>query len=82
MARFSGQCTDRLNRRNGTYHNRKAVRISTKAGESPPPIENIPQTESRVKSMILKLGIFLVTAGAIKLCVALIIRAREKRGKT
>ena len=32
--------------------------------------------------MILKLGIFLVTVGAIKLCVALIIRAREKRGKT
>nr|DAT26701.1 MAG TPA: hypothetical protein [Caudoviricetes sp.] len=31
--------------------------------------------------MILKLGIFLVAVGAVKLCVALVLRAREKRGK-
>jgi len=31
--------------------------------------------------MILKLGIFLVAVGLAKLLVALIMRAREKRGK-
>ena len=30
--------------------------------------------------MILKLGIFLVAVGAAKLCVALIMRAKQKRG--
>ena len=31
--------------------------------------------------MILKLGIFLVAVGLAKLLVALVMRAREKRGK-
>lgn len=31
--------------------------------------------------MILKLGIFLVVLGLVKLLVALIMRAREKRGR-
>lgn len=31
--------------------------------------------------MILKLGIFLVVIGAAKLCVALIMRVKQKRGK-
>jgi len=31
--------------------------------------------------MILKLGIFLVAAGTVKLCIAFIMRAKEKRGK-
>jgi len=31
--------------------------------------------------MILKLGIFLVVVGVVKLAVALIMRAKEKRGK-
>lgn len=31
--------------------------------------------------MILKLGIFLVVVGAVKLAVALIMRVKEKRGK-
>lgn len=31
--------------------------------------------------MILKLGIFLVAVGLVKLLVALAIRAKEKRGK-
>ena len=50
-------------------------------GESPPPIRNITQTQSRVKSMLLKLGVFLVAVGLVKLLVAFILRAREKRGK-
>ena len=48
---------------------------------SPPPIRNITQTQSRVKSMLLKLGVFLVAVGLVKLLVAFILRAREKRGK-
>lgn len=31
--------------------------------------------------MILKLGIFLVAVGMVKLLAALIVRAKEKRGK-
>lgn len=31
--------------------------------------------------MILKIGIFLVVIGLVKLLVALIARAKEKRGK-
>lgn len=31
--------------------------------------------------MILKLGIFLVALGAVKLLIALYFRAKEKRGK-
>ena len=31
--------------------------------------------------MILKIGIFLVAVGLVKLLVALITRAKEKRGK-
>ena len=31
--------------------------------------------------MILKLGVFLVLVGIVKLCIALVLRAREKRGK-
>lgn len=31
--------------------------------------------------MILKLGIFLVAAGLVKLIIALAMRAKEKRGK-
>ena len=31
--------------------------------------------------MILKLGIFLVTVGIAKLAIALIMRAKEKKGK-
>lgn len=81
MARFDDQCTDRLNHRHNTYHNRQVHRLDLKAGESPPPIKNISQTQSRVKSMILKLGVFLVVVGIVKLCIALVLRAREKRGK-
>ena len=32
-------------------------------------------------SMLLKLGVFLVAVGLVKLLVAFILRAREKRGK-
>lgn len=32
-------------------------------------------------SIILMLGIFLVIAGAVKLCVALIARAHQKKGE-
>ena len=45
------------------------------------PSGNITQTQSRVKSMLLKLGVFLVAVGLVKLLVAFILRAREKRGK-
>lgn len=31
--------------------------------------------------MILKLGIFLVAVGIVKLCVAAIMKLKEKRGK-
>lgn len=31
--------------------------------------------------MILKLGIFLVAMGLVKMLVALVLRAKEKRGK-
>lgn len=31
--------------------------------------------------MILKLGIFLVVLGVIKMCIALYLRAKEKRGR-
>ena len=31
--------------------------------------------------MLLKIGIFLVVVGLVKLLVALIVRAKEKRGK-
>ena len=58
MARAGGKCTDRLNRRGGTNHNRQAIRLEPKAGESPPPTKNITQTQSRVKGMLLKIGIF------------------------
>lgn len=44
-------------------------------------IGKITQTQSRVKSMLLKLGVFLVAVGLVKLLVAFILRAREKRGK-
>lgn len=54
-------------------HNRRAT--------SPPPIKNITQTQCRVKSMILKLGVFFVVLGVVKLLVALIVRAKEKEGK-
>ena len=81
MARAGGKCTDRLNRRGGTNHNRQAIRLEPKAGESPPPTKNIAQTQSRVKSMILKLGIFLIAVGLAKLLVALVMRAKEKRGR-
>lgn len=81
MARTGGKCTDRLNRRSGTNHNRQTIKLEPKAGESPPPIKNITQTQSRVKGMILKLGIFLVAVGLVKLLAALIMRAKEKRGK-
>ena len=65
MARAGGKCTDRLNRRGGTN----------------PPTKNITQTQSRVKGMLLKIGIFLVAAGLVKMLVALVMRAKEKRGK-
>ena len=81
MARAGGKCTDRLNRRGGTNHNRQAIRLEPKAGESPPPTKNITQTQSRVKGMLLKIGIFLVVAGLTKLTIALIMRAREKSGR-
>ena len=81
MAIAGGKCTDRLNRRGGTNHNRQAIRLEPKAGESPPPTKNITQTQSRVKGMLLKIGIFLVAAGLVKLLVALVMRAKEKRGK-
>ena len=80
MAIAGGKCTDRLNRRGGTNHNRQAIRLEPKAGESPPPTKNITQTQSRVKGMLLKIGIFLVAVGTVKLCIALIMRAKEKRG--
>ena len=48
---------------------------------SPPPIKNITQTHSRVKSMLLKLGVFLVVVGLVKLLIAFVLRAKEKRGK-
>ena len=80
MARAGGKCTDRLNRRGGTNHNRQAIRLEPKAGESPPPTKNIAQTQSRVKYMLLKIGIFLVAVGTVKFCIALIMRAKEKRG--
>lgn len=79
MARAGGKCTDRLNRRGGTNHNRQAIRLEPKAGESPPPTKNITQTQSRVKGMLLKLGIFLVAVGLAKMLVALVMRAKEKR---
>ena len=41
MAIAGGKCTDRLNRRNGTYHNRQAIRLNATVGESPPPTKNI-----------------------------------------
>lgn len=81
MARAGGKCTDRLNRRNGTNHNRQAIELEPRRAKSPPPIQNITQTQSRVKSMILKLGIFLVAVGLAKLMIALIMREKEKRGK-
>jgi len=31
--------------------------------------------------MLLKLGVFLVVAGLVKLLIAFILRAKEKRGK-
>lgn len=31
--------------------------------------------------MLLKLGVFLIAVGLVKLLVAFILRAREKRGK-
>ena len=31
--------------------------------------------------MILKLGVFLVVVGIVKLCIAIVLRDREKRGK-
>lgn len=79
MARAGSECTDRLNRWGGTNHNRQAIELEPKAGESPPPTKNITQTQSRVKGMLLKLGIFLVAVGIIKLLAALIMRAKEKR---
>ena len=81
MARAGGKCTDRLNRRGGTNHNIKAISLEQKAGESPPPTKNITQTQSRVKYMLLKIGIFLVAVGLVKLLAALVMRAKEKRGK-
>ena len=45
------------------------------------PSGNITQTHSRVKSMLLKLGVFLVAVGLVKLLIAFILRAKEKRGK-
>ena len=81
MARAGGKCTDRLNRRGGTNHSRQAVRLEPKAGESPPPTKNIAQTQSRVKYMLLKICIFLVAVGLVKLLAALVMRAKEKRGK-
>lgn len=48
---------------------------------SPLPIKNITQTHSRVKSMLLKLGVFLVVVGLVKLLIAFVLRAKEKRGK-
>ena len=41
MAIAGGKCTDRLNRRSGTYHNRQAIRLNATVGESPPPTKNI-----------------------------------------
>ena len=55
--------------------------LTNRRAISPPPIRNITQTQSRVKSMLLKLGVFLVAVGLVKLLVAFILRAREKRGK-
>lgn len=81
MESTGSQRTDRLNRRNGTNHNKQAIRLEPTAGESPPPIKNITQTQSRVKGMILKLGIFFVAVGLVKLLVALIVRSKEKRGR-
>jgi len=81
MARAGGKCTDRLNRRGGANHNRQAIKLEPKAGESPPPTKNITQTQSRVKGMLLKLGIFLVAVGLAKMLVALVMRAKEKRGR-
>jgi hypothetical protein len=82
LARAGGKCTDRLNRRDGTNHNRQAIKLEPRRAVSPPPIKNISQTQSRVKSMILKLGIFLIVAGLVKLIIALVMRIREKRGKS
>lgn len=81
MERPDNQCTDRLNRRNHSYHHRQVDWLIATVGESPPPIENISQTHSRVKRMILKLGIFLVAVGIVKLCVAAIMKLKEKRDK-
>lgn len=79
MARAGGKCTDRLNRRGVTNHNRQAIKLEPKAGESPPPTKNIAQTQSRVKGMLLKLGIFLVAVGLVKLLAALVMRVKEER---
>lgn len=79
MARASGKCTDRLNRRGVTNHNRQTIKLEPKAGKSPPPTKNIAQTQSRVKGMLLKLGIFLVAVGLVKLLVALVMRVKEER---
>lgn len=59
----------------------KYIALTNRRAISPPPIRNITQTQSRVKSMLLKLGVFLVAVGLVKLLVAFILRAREKRGK-
>lgn len=48
-------------------------------GESPPPIDNISQTQNRVKKMIFKIGIFLVIIGIVKLGIALVFWIKEKR---
>lgn len=48
------------------------------ADNSPPPTSTITQTQSQVKNMIIKLGIFLIAVGIVKLLAALIIRGKEK----
>lgn len=35
MARAGGKCTDRLNHRNGTNHNRQAIKLEPTAGGKP-----------------------------------------------
>lgn len=57
------------------YEDRQTIEAMSKQGSS------VTQTQSRVKSMLLKLGVFLVAVGLVKLLVAFILRAREKRGK-
>ena len=59
----------------------RAKALTNRRAISPPPIKNITQTHSRVKSMLLKLGVFLVVVGLVKLLIAFVLRAKEKRGK-